>query len=303
MCGVIDIGSNTIRLVIYKVKDKSLMPMLNKKYSVGLASYINGDRRLKPRGVEKVIEALTDFREILSNVKVSEIFPFATASLRNISNSREVVGEIRKRTGFDVRILSGDEEATFDYFGAVHSVSSDSGLVTDVGGGSTEVVFFQNNRPFFSVSYPYGSLNLFNRYVESIIPTGKELDAMKDAVGEMLQSSKLPAHKFSCERMLAVGGSARAVQKLLEDMGAPGVHVSEYPASLLGELVEMIKKDSSSFYKNILKSSADRIHTFTPGLVLLEAVAQYCGSRSVITSQYGVREGYLYYLLKEKGIL
>ena len=53
MCGVIDIGSNTIRLVIYKVKDKSLVPMLNKKFSVGLASYINGDRSLKPRGVEK----------------------------------------------------------------------------------------------------------------------------------------------------------------------------------------------------------------------------------------------------------
>ncbi len=303
MCGVIDIGSNTIRLVIYKVKDKSITPMLNKKFSVGLASYINGDKRLKPRGIDKVIEALTDFREILTNVKVNEIFPFATASLRNISNSDEVVGEIKERTGFDVRILSGDEEATFDYFGAVHSVSSDDGMVVDVGGGSTEVVFFENNRTFFSMSYPYGSLNLFNQYVESIIPTKKELDVMKDAVREALESSKLPAHKFACRKMLAVGGSARAVQKFLADTNAPGTDVSEYPAAMLGKLVDMIKKDSASFYKNILKSSADRIHTFTPGLILLDEVAEYCGSQSVITSHYGVREGYLYYLLKERGVL
>ncbi|MGI6075172.1 MAG: hypothetical protein ACOYD9_02220 [Pyramidobacter sp.] len=303
MCGVIDIGSNTIRLVIYKVKDKSITPMLNKKFSVGLASYINGDKRLKPRGIDKVIEALTDFREILTNVKVNEIFPFATASLRNISNSDEVVGEIKERTGFGVRILSGDEEATFDYFGAVHSVSSDDGMVVDVGGGSTEVVFFENNRTFFSMSYPYGSLNLFNQYVESIIPTKKELDVMKDAVREALESSKLPAHKFACRKMLAVGGSARAVQKFLADTNAPGTDVSEYPAAMLGKLVDMIKKDSASFYKNILKSSADRIHTFTPGLILLDEVAEYCGSQSVITSHYGVREGYLYYLLKERGVL
>lgn len=301
MYGVIDIGSNTIRLVIYQIKDSTLVPMINKKYSVGLASYINGEGRLKSRGVDKAIAALLDFKEMMNYVKVSEVFAFATASLRNISNRDDVVDEIRRMTGFEVRVLTGDEEAKFDYYGVIHSVDEEDGLVVDVGGGSTEIIFFEDKNAVFSKSLPCGSLSLFKQHVDSIIPTKKEINSMRAAIRDILVSSKIPAKKYSSEAMLAVGGSARAVQKLLEDMDAPDSY--EYPASTLDELLDILKKDSSALYRNILKSSADRIHTFTPGLVILNEIADYCNSETITTSKYGVREGYLYYILEEKGLL
>ena len=301
MYGVIDIGSNTIRLVIFKLENNELVTMINKKYSAGLANYIDSDNYLNRRGVDKAIEALMDFKEILKCINVKEVLPFATASLRNITNSDEVVRTIKNETGFDVVILTGEEEALFDYYGVIHSVGADRGLMVDVGGGSSEIVFFENNKATFSTSLPCGSLKLFRQFVDSIIPTKKELNLMKKSVGKTLRSSDIPSRKYCSETMVAVGGSARAVQKLLVDMDVK--YTDEYSAAALDNLICKLEKDSSSLYRDILKSSADRIHTFTPGLVLLHEMASYFGSKKIITSRYGVREGYLYYMLKKRAAL
>ncbi len=301
MYGVIDIGSNTIRLVIYKIDNGKLVPMINKKCSVGLAGYISEDNRLKKIGIEKAIEALNEFREIISYVQVQEIYPFATASIRNITNSKEVIVELKEKTGFDIRIFSGDEEAVFDYYGTLQSVDIESGLMIDVGGGSTELVFFERRKVVYTKSLPIGSLNLYKKYVEGLIPTKKERKKIKHAVKALLSDLVLPDLKLSLELICGVGGTARATQKLLKEMNL--LYTDEYSCSLLTELIDILKKDSESFYRQLLKSSPDRIHTFTPGLMVMNVIAKFYGSETVITSKYGVREGYLYYLLEEKGVI
>ena len=146
MYGVIDIGSNTIRLVLYKVENNTLKPMLNKKYAAGLAGYINKKNCLSQKGMDKAVEILTEFREVTSNMGIREVFPFATASLRNIDNAQEVLETIEKSCGFQIRVLSGKEEAVFDYYGAVQDMDMGSGLLVDIGGGSTELVFYEDKQ-------------------------------------------------------------------------------------------------------------------------------------------------------------
>lgn len=121
MYGVIDIGSNTIRLMVYRVEDGAIHPVLNKKYATGLVGYINSKGRMSKEGIRKAVEILSELRAVTQQIRLREIFPFATASLRNITNTEEVLQAIQEASGFSVRVLSGQEEATFDYYGAIQS--------------------------------------------------------------------------------------------------------------------------------------------------------------------------------------
>ena len=132
MYAIIDIGSNTIRMVLYKVINNEIQQMLNSKIPAGLAGYIDNNNMLSKKGILKAIEALSKFQIILESVAVKEVHAFATASLRNISNSEEVLAEIKKHFSFDIEIISGKEEALYDYYGAMKSISSGNGLLVDV---------------------------------------------------------------------------------------------------------------------------------------------------------------------------
>lgn len=301
MYGVIDIGSNTIRLVIYKVESNKIIPMINKKCSVGLAGYINKKNCLKKKGIDKAIKALLVFKEILGYISVKEVFPFATASLRNISNSKAVLEEIKEKTGFEVTLLSGEEEAILDYYGVLQSIGIESGLMVDIGGGSTELVFFKDREVVVKKSLPIGSLNLYIKFVKNLIPTKKEIKDIENYVKERLTEIKLPTDDIVFEPICAVGGTARAAQKLLEDMDL--IDSEEYCCTLLSDILETLKNDTSNYYENLLKSSADRIHTFAPGLIVLKTISEFYGSQSVITSKYGVREGFLQNVLQRQGVM
>ncbi|MFV0520312.1 MAG: hypothetical protein ACK5LY_08580 [Lachnospirales bacterium] len=302
MYGVIDIGSNTIRLVIYKYECGTLRPMINKKFSVGLASYISDENILQEEGINKTILALKEFKEILYYISVKEVFPFATASIRNVKNSKEVIEQIKKYTDFDVRVLSGSEEATFDYYGAIESMDLEEGLLVDIGGGSTELVFFKNKEVFLTHSIPIGSLNLYKKFVTNLVPNKKELKKIKDYVNTTLLDLNLNSDggEISCEMLCGVGGTIRATKKLLYDMNS--LYTENYSVSFLDDLLDRAKKDSSFFYNSLLQSSADRIHTFVPGLIILKQISSFYSSKVIYTSPYGVREGFLHCTLQEKSL-
>ncbi len=298
---VIDIGSNTMRLVVYKIEDDKIVPMINKKKAVGLAGYINSENHLKKKGIEKAIEVLNEFQEIIDHMKIKEVFPFATASIRNIKNSNEVLDEIKKKSGFNVTILSGDEEATFDYYGAIQSVKIDDGLLVDIGGGSTELVFFKNKEVISTTSLPIGSLNQYKKYVTNLLPTNKDLKDIKHHTKELLKDVKLPKKDVSLDVICGVGGTIRATEKLLKNMDI--ISSSEYKASHIEDIFDALKEDKKSFYQSLLETSPDRIHTFLTGLIIFDTIINFYESKTIITSRYGVREGYLYYLLEERGVI
>ena len=161
---VIDIGSNTVRLVIYQLREGVLQPILNNKVAAGLASYVDKQNRMTPDGVRKLVSILRDFQQILSLLPDCQVFPFATASLRNIQNTDYVLQEIENLCGMRVRVLSGYEEAMLDYRGATRALDRSSGLMADIGGGSTELIFFKEGRVQAAESLPFGSLNLYRRF-------------------------------------------------------------------------------------------------------------------------------------------
>lgn len=212
--GVIDIGANTIRLVVYNVKGKKIYPVLNNKYSAGLAAYITAKNKMSSEGINVTVEILKEIRSVTDRIGLDEVLPFGTSPFRGISNSQEYVQRIKNETGFDVEIFSGEEEARYDYYGAVNRISFNSGILTDVGGGSTEIVFFKDKRIVKMTSIPVGSLNLYKRFVDGILPSSTEINKMKHEVAKQIVASKIRVKDVPVERMCAVGGSARTALKL-----------------------------------------------------------------------------------------
>lgn len=302
--GVIDIGSNTIRLVVYKVEERKIIPIFNKKASVGLASYIDSENNLSKEGQDRAISTLKEFEEMIDLIKVDEIFIFATAPLRNIKNSDETLKYINDNIIFSVRVLTGKEEATFDYYGAIQSVDTTSGLMIDIGGGSTELVFYKDREIVLSHSIPVGSLLLYSRYVDDLLPTTEEIDKMQKLIQGYLRQINLPKDvELDFNLICGVGGSARAMRKFMKNKSSYNRDNDTYPVSEVSALLDIAKEDKKRLMKSIIKVCPDRIHTFTVGLTIFNEIATFYKGQNVVTSGYGVREGYLYYLLEERGEL
>ena len=158
--GVIDIGSNTIRLVIYKWEEPELTALLNKKESAGLANYVDRDGGLSEAGICRAEQALAEFREILEHVEVERTYVFATASLRNISNTGIVVERLRRSSGFDIQVISGEEEADYDFRGALRATGLEDGLLVDVGGGTTGISVLKDGKVIFTGDEPTGGTHM-----------------------------------------------------------------------------------------------------------------------------------------------
>ncbi|MGM9540796.1 Ppx/GppA phosphatase family protein, partial [Anaerovibrio sp.] len=155
MYTIVDVGSNTIRMNVYDIKDDKLKILFTKKATAGLASFVK-DKRMSAAGVDRVVEVLEDFKETLNNLNIPEMHVFATASLRNVENSQEAVAEIERRTGLFVQVLSGREEAELDFLGAAREANVKKGLLVDIGGGSTELVAYKDGKILSAVSIAKG---------------------------------------------------------------------------------------------------------------------------------------------------
>ena len=296
MYGIIDIGSNTIRLMLYNITGGTIQPMLNKKFTAGLAGYVKKGR-MTDKGIGKTVEILDEFRRILEYVQVKELFCIATASLRNIDNAEEVCAAVKDRCGFDIHILSGEEEAVYDYYGAMQSVDEPGGLVIDIGGGSTEFVFYEEMRITASSSIPLGSLTAYSSFVKNILPTEKEEKAITAAVLSALEA--VPGVGTPAV-ICGVGGSIRAAVKVYQELFGETLPKKRIPIDKL-LLIRTVKQELLA--KAVLKAAPERIHTFIPGLLILSTIAEKWNIAEITVSTSGVKEGYLQARLQEQGVL
>ena len=164
--GIIDIGSNTIRMAIYLIEGDRVEFLMKQKHRVGLAAYVR-DGVMSPEGIAKAVEVLQEFKGFLYSFNITEVHAFTTAALRNCKNSEAAVGIIEHAVGLPIRIISGDEEATFDFVGALHGIPAEDGLLVDIGGGSTEIVSYKSKEICNKVSLPIGSLLFHSKYVKA----------------------------------------------------------------------------------------------------------------------------------------
>lgn len=288
---IIDIGSNSMRLTVYEIVGEKFKILFREKNMAGLAGYVE-EGRLSPEGIARACSGLLAFRETLTALDISNVAVFATASLRNIFNTAEAVWAIQTATGFSVEVISGTEEALMGYYGAGLEVHCDSGAFLDIGGGSTEVVVFEQGQPIQSASFRVGALSLYRSYVKKILPGEGALKRMKGAIGEAVEEKALL--DFSQRSpLVCVGGTARAALKLCKKVyhltsGSRAITLTQ-----LEGLCQGLEAGDQDAIDLLLRHVPERIHTMVPGLLILRHVARLFEAEELVVCKYGVREGYL----------
>lgn len=287
--GIVDVGSNTIRMNIYKIENQSFQVIMSKKETVGLVSYIK-KKKLSKEGIQVLKETLNNFKEIAQMIHLEGFYVFATASLRNIENSEEVLSIIQKKCKINIDLLSGKEEGRISFKGAKSTLKGKKGLYVDTGGGSTEILSYNGNETKDIVSLPVGSLNLFQNYVEQLIPTKKEAQRIMDAV----ESEYKKVYEKKTAYLSITGGSMRAIRKLLVHLGKIGKEDYIFDSQLIHDLYsELINMESKEVTRLFLKVKADRVHTLFTGLLIIDTLIRLTEAKEVQVSIYGIREGYL----------
>lgn len=286
---LIDIGSNSMRLTVYELEGYSFKILFREKIMAGLAGFVSR-KKLTAEGITRASDGLLEFRHILELFKIKNVSVFATASLRNIDNTEEAVAEITERTGFEIEIVSGKDEALYGYTGAMRELGIDSGIFVDIGGGSTELVTFDDSKCCDAMSLPIGSLRLYSDHVKKILPSRADLKEFEVRAKDELKNFP---KKSDYATIVGVGGTARASMKLVRRLfGLPkGTNtMTELQLAVLWEI--LIKADKTAI-DLILKTDPERIHTIIPGIAILREIAKRFGAKEIIISNYGVREGYL----------
>jgi len=287
---VIDIGSNSMRLTVYSVEKDSFTVLFKEKIMAGLANYIEHGT-LTEEGIRRAGAGLNSFASTLKHLEISNVSAFATASLRNVHNTQQATEELSRLVGFPIQVLSGEEEATFGYVGAMQDISMTSGLFIDIGGASTELVEFEDGMANQAVSYPIGSLKLYRDCVKRILPGDGSYARMEKALKREL--GNLSQHHAPYKQIAAVGGSARAALKLARTVFQLPQTCRCVTAQQLEEVFALLRSDQRTATDLILKSAPERLHTLIPGLMILRHIVNTVQADEVIVSRYGVREGYL----------
>ena len=297
---VVDIGANSVRMNIYDIDTQTgeFSVCASARSMLGLAAYAKNGT-LSKDGAGKLFAVLREFLARANSIPCDLFSAFATASLRGLSNSKKILRDIKAGLGIDIEIISGEAEAKYDHTAIrFRFPETKKGALIDMGGGSTEIVCFENDRILHAVSLPIGCVMLGKNFTKCSkkepFPHKKEMDAISVYVKKIL--SAYPAlHEIGGTAFL-IGGTARAAAKLNLSLSDANEHLPEgyaFSASDLKKTADTAFGDIREGGKWLKEIVSDRITSVIPGLVAYLEICDYMSLSDFIISNAGVREGYL----------
>ncbi len=289
---VIDIGSNSVRIVIYEGLTRSPTPIFNEKVLAGLGREVQSTGLLAADAVDKALAALMRFRALCDTVGVRRLWVVATAACRDADNGAEFITRAERTCRCRIRVLSGREEARLSALGVVSGIYRPDGIVGDLGGGSLELIDVHGQRLRHPLSLSLGSLALQDLAAKSV----KKADKI---VRKAL--ARVPALDAGAGRTLyAVGGTWRALARLhMWQTGYP-LHVMHnyvIPAREALEFSRLVRRVNPEMLSRIEMVNEARRPLLAYAALVLEHLVRIARPREVVISALGVREGLLFSLL------
>jgi len=292
--GVIDIGSNSVRLVVYEGLTRSPTPIFNEKVLAGLGREVQSTGLLAADAVSKALRALVRFRALCDTLQVRKVWAVATAACREAKNGPAFIAQAERICRARIEILSGRREAKLSALGIVSGIYRPDGIVGDLGGGSLELVDVHRHRVGAGVTLPLGGLAL-----QDI--SEKSLKKAEKVVRRAL--SEVDLSKGSGRVFYAVGGTWRALARLhIWQTGYP-LHVMHnyvIPAREALEFSRLVRRVDPETLSRIEVVTDARRPLLAYAALVLEHLVRIIRPSEVVISALGVREGLLYSLLRDK---
>jgi exopolyphosphatase/guanosine-5'-triphosphate,3'-diphosphate pyrophosphatase len=284
---VIDVGSNSVRLVVYRLEGRAIWTVYNEKVLAGLGRDLRRTGALFPEGVVSALGALRRFKAVLEAIRPAAVYAVATAAVREASDGAAFVQRVRDETGVELRVISGEDEARYSALGVVAGAPESAGVAGDLGGYSLELVRIAKRRPGVRTTLPLGpfALGPANALKEGEV---------RRAVTRALEPVE---NQFRSDCFYAVGGAWR-------NLGLLHMRLGRYPLEILHQYdisardaviaARFVSQQSKSSLERIEGLSKKRLETLPHAALVLEAVVEQLGVKTVQISAYGLREGLLF---------
>ena len=290
--GVVDIGSNSVRLVVYDRLSRAPTPIFNEKAMCGLGRNVAITGLLPEDGVAQALSSLRRYRALADVIGVPTLWAVATAAARDATNGPDFIAEAEQILRTKIAIISGDREATLAAMGVISGVHEPDGIVADLGGGSLELIDVKGADVANGVSLKLGGLALRDISGRSIKKAAKIVhQTMRDA----------PVLAGGAGRdIYAIGGTWRAIAKLhMRHVGYPLNVLHDYavPAREMIDFCRMVLRVDPETLTAIASVGADRRPLLGYGALVLEHLMRETRAARVVLSAHGVREGLLYSML------
>lgn len=295
LIGIIDIGSNSVRMVVYHALKRVPLPVFTEKYMCALGRGLARTGRLNPEGVKTAKIAMARFVLMAERLELSSLDILATAAVRDAEDGKKFVSELQKEFSIDIKIISGEREAELAAKGIVASINEPLGISADLGGGSMELASIERSQIGLTTTLKLGTLRLLDA------SEGKP-KAMEDIIKRELKA--VPWLKNAHPNCLyGIGGGFRTLAKVhMRKTQYPLNIVHEYVMSrraisqLIDKLVDM-KPDEIAKLPGV---SQKRATTMIPTALVLQELLDLSGTPEVMFSVSGIREGFFYDLLGTK---
>ncbi len=293
-CSCLDIGSNTIKVSIFEKRGKHWETVAYLGEPTGLIGYVkmeSGHRYLSEEGIEALVSALGRLIAFSEEKESEQLFAFATASLRGVENIDDIQNAVYSSYGIHLDVISGEEEALCSLRGLLSDERCEGvseGVMIDMGGGSTEVVYFVNGREPIIRSLPFGSLSLTNGFVGQYPPKESEAELISAYVSEQMSACRF-VKGIGCPVFL-IGGTARAASKLayaIKPRKKEILKVSDFEMLYTKMITDV---NIRTLAETLIPK---RVKTITAGAVAYFEILKYISPEEIFVSESGVREGYL----------
>jgi len=283
---IIDIGSNSMRMVVFKKTSRFAFHLINEsksKVKISEGCYENNGN-LQPIPMQRAYDALKSFLEIAKNLKSRKILCVATSALRDAPNKKEFLSRISKELKLNIKVIDGKTEAKYGGIATLNLLDCNDFTTVDIGGGSTEFAFIKNGSIVDTISLDIGTVR-----IEELFLKNNDIEGAEKYIISQLKSIdvKMPT-------IVGLGGSARALSRIIkknDDYPLDNLHGFSYDAKKKLPFFKSIIEAKSNNELKKLGVEKDRYDTISSGTIIFQMIVKYFEVEKVITSAVGVREG------------
>lgn len=298
----IDIGTNSVLLLVADCSGESINVIHEEQRIPRLGQGVDSSGALSDEARQRVLNVLDSYKSYLEKNHPSiaaKTLVTATSAVRDASNRNQFLNSVKERLGWDVILLSGNEEAKVTYRGALSVIDTENvengNVVLDIGGGSTEIAVGTGQRLSGFVSLNMGSVRFTERFLKHNPPHDKEIENARNEIRQLLkEGADVPEH---CENLIAVAGTVTSLAGIelgLERYDTDRINGHrcsiDFIESIISEFNGMTSNDIEEKYPIFLKDRGDVI---TAGLLILAEFMKWAGFDNAIVSTGGIRHGIL----------
>lgn len=295
---IIDIGSNSARIVIVSIRDGGYFTVIDElKEPVRLAKGMEVDGFLRPLRVQQMVKTLKTFKNLYESHNVSRVFAYATAAVRRAKNRKSFVDEVLSSCGIKLTVLSQEEEAGLVYTGVINSMDVPKGLIVDIGGGSTKLIYYNRRVLLAQDTLPFGAVTLTEKFADATSDPNERARLIEEYVTEHLKQLDWYNSIGPDTQLIGVGGSVRNLGKISRrfkkyplDM-AHNYHIGFDEFNNIYNTFKALDLTQAARIKGLSSARADILPA---ALSCLKAIESSSSFQEIIISGAGLREGAMF---------